>query len=120
MQTIALLSQNNGLLFRWQRGMGHVEGRVLTPPNYQNARIPLKIGIETIFGTRFTKMIISMTLDEGMGPHLETVAEESKRVMPTVDFDENRYVYHIRYGESGNIGPLIIVTRQRGGALMWG
>ena len=35
-----------------------------------------------------TKMIISTALDEGVA----TVAKDDKRVIPTMDFNENRYV----------------------------
>ena len=66
-------------------------------------------------------MVISTTLDEGLEPGLAIVATEEKPMMPAMDFDENRYVYHIGYSESGNSGPVIIVKRQVGGAwvLLW-
>ena len=53
-------------------------------------------------------MIICTTLDEGVEQHLGTVAKDEKQMMPTMDFDENRYVYHIRYSESENSGPMTI------------
>ena len=61
-------------------------------------------------------MIMSTILDERVGPHLATVAKDEKRVMPTVDFDENRHVYYVRYGESeNNSGPMITAKGQSGG-----